>query len=77
MTRPTSRITALASIFPKVVICATLSAPYFAVTYSIARSRFSKQKSTSMSGMLTRSGLRKRSNSRPYGMGSMSVIRSA
>ena len=35
------------------------------------------QKSTSKSGMLTRSGLRKRSKRRLYGMGSRSVIRIA
>src|SRR6185503_20029529 len=40
-------------------------------------SRRSMQKSTSKSGMLTRSGLRKRSKSRLYGMGSRSVIRIA
>ena len=39
------------------------------------RSRRSMQKSTSKSGMLTRSGFRKRSKSRLYGMGSRSVIR--
>ena len=37
-------------------------------TYSMTSSRRSMQKSTSKSGMLTRSGFRKRSKSRLYGM---------
>ena len=49
---------------PKVAICDTLSSPYFCFTYSITRSRPSWQKSMSKSGIDTRSGLRKRSNSR-------------
>ncbi len=72
--RPTSRTTALACIFPNVMIWATLSFPYFSVTYWITSSRLSIQKSTSTSGILIRSGLRNRSKSSPYRMGSMSVI---
>ena len=77
MTRPTSRITALAASVPKVMICATRSRPYFSLTYSMTRPRPRMQKSTSMSGMLMRSGFRKRSNSRSYCSGSMSVMRRA
>ena len=62
-TRPTSRTAAFAAIVPNVAICDTLSAPYFCLTYSITRSRLSWQKSMSKSGIDTRSGLRKRSNS--------------
>jgi hypothetical protein len=43
----------------------------------MTRSRLSMQKSTSKSGMDTRSGFRKRSKRRSYGIGSMSVMRSA
>ena len=66
MTRPTSRITALAASVPKVMICATRSRPYFSPTYWITSPRRRMQKSMSMSGMLMRSGLRKRSKSRSY-----------
>ena len=44
------------------------------MTYWITSPRRFMQKSMSISGMLTRSGFRKRSNSRPYCSGSMSVI---
>ena len=64
MARPTSRTTALAFIVPKVMICETFSRPYFRVTYSITSPRRRSQKSTSISGSDTRSGLRKRSKSR-------------
>ncbi|MNY34469.1 hypothetical protein D3C86_1688150 [compost metagenome] len=73
-TRPTSLMAALAPRVPKVTIWATLSRPYFWATYSMTSPRRSMQKSISISGMLTRSGLRKRSNSRKYLTGSMLVI---
>ena len=62
--RPTSRTTALAFIVPKVMICETFSRPYLRVTYSMTSPRRRSQKSTSISGSETRSGFRKRSNSR-------------
>ncbi len=74
--RPTSRTTAFAFIFPKVVIWATMSSPYFSPTYRMTSPRRRSQKSTSISGMDTRSMFRKRSNSRLYGMGSRLVMRS-
>ena len=64
-TRETSLMTPRAAMVPKVMICETLSRPYFWAT---------KQKSMSMSGMEMRSGLRKRSKIRPLAIGSMSVI---
>ena len=76
-TRPTSLIAARDFMVPKVTICPTDSRPYFCRTYSITSPRRSKQKSTSMSGIDTRSGFRKRSNSRSYLSGQTSVIRSA
>ena len=59
-----SRTAAFAAIVPKVAICDTASAPYFSFTYWITRSRPCWQKSMSKSGIDTRSGFRKRSNSR-------------
>ena len=76
-TRPTSRTAARAAIVPKVAIWLTASRPYFSFTYSITRSRLPWQKSMSKSGIDTRSGFRKRSNSRLYCSGSRSVIFSA
>ena len=73
-TRPTSRITALDDIAPKVTIWLTACLPYFSRTYSITRPRLAWQKSISKSGMDTRSGLRNRSNSSAYFKGSRSVI---
>ncbi len=73
-TRPTSLIAALAAIVPNVMICATFSRPYFSVTYRITSPRRFMQKSTSISGMVTRSGFRKRSNSNSFCSGSTSVI---
>ena len=55
--RPTSLTTARDFIVPKVMICPTASRPYFSRTYSITSPRRSKQKSTSMSGIDTRSGI--------------------
>src|ERR1700685_1566723 len=55
------------------MICATRSAPYFSWTWRSTSSRRSWQKSMSKSGIETRSGLRKRSNSRPKRSGSRSV----
>ena len=59
-----SRTAALDKSAPKVMICPTLSRPYFCCTYLITSSRRSMQKSISKSGMETRSGFKKRSNSR-------------
>jgi hypothetical protein len=56
--RPTSLIAARDFIVPNVTICPTASFPYFSRTYSITSPRRSKQKSTSMSGIDTRSGFR-------------------
>ncbi|GBE03271.1 hypothetical protein BMS3Abin09_00183 [bacterium BMS3Abin09] len=70
----TSLMTALACIVPNVMIWATRSLPYLFVTYSMTSPRLFIQKSTSISGMLTLSGLRNLSKSRPYLMGSMSVM---
>ncbi len=75
--RPTSFTAAFAAMVPNVIICATFSRPYFWVTYSINSPRRRMQKSISISGMETRSGFRKRSNSRLYCNGSTSVMRSA
>ena len=73
-TRPTSRITALDDIAPKVTIWLTACLPYFSRTYSITRPRLAWQKSISKSGMDTRSGFKNRSNSSAYLSGSKSVI---
>ena len=75
--RPTSLMAAFAAIVPKVIICATLSRPYFSVTYSINSPRRRMQKSISISGIEMRSGFKNRSNNRLYCSGSTSVIRSA
>ena len=56
---------------------ATADWPYFSVTYCTTRSRPATEKSVSMSGMLLRPGLRKRSKSSPWASGSRSTIRSA
>ena len=61
---------------PNVMIWPTESRPYFCRTYSITSPRRSKQKSTSMSGIETRSGFRNRSKSRSNCRGSTSVMRS-
>ena len=74
MARPTSRMAAFAPSVPKVMICATRSSPYLRVTYSMTSSRRESWKSMSMSGIVTRSGLRKRSNGRPYSSGSTGVM---
>ena len=68
-TRPTSLRAALAASVPKVPIWATLSRPYFCLTYSMTSSRRSWQKSMSMSGGSDRLGSRNRSNSRSYSIG--------
>ncbi len=73
-TRPTSRIIAFDDMVPKVTIWLTASAPYFSRTYSITRPRLLWQKSISKSGIDTRSGFKKRSNSKAYFKGSRSVI---
>ncbi len=75
ITRPTSRTTAFAFMVPKVMIWATLSRPYFFVTYSMTSPRRASQKSMSMSGGLIRSSFRKRSKMRSFSIGSMSVMR--
>ena len=59
------------------MIWATWSRPYLFCTYLITSSRRSWQKSISKSGMDTRSGFKKRSNSKPHRIGSKSVINSA
>ena len=64
MTRAASRMACRALMVPNVAICATRSRPYLSATYSMTFSRPFTEKSMSMSGMLMRSGLRKRSNSR-------------
>ena len=61
---PTSRTAAFAFIVPNVMIWATFSRPYFRVTYSMTSPRRRSQKSMSISGSDTRSGLRKRSKMR-------------
>ncbi len=75
--RPTSRTTPFAPMVPKVMIWVTLASPYFCFTYSITSPRRRSSKSMSMSGMVTRSGFRKRSKIRLCSIGSMSVMRSA
>ena len=70
----TSRTAALALRVPKVMICETLSLPYFLLTYSMTSCLLSMQKSTSISGMLTLSGFRNLSKIRLYLIGSISVI---
>ncbi len=59
-----SRMTVFAPSVPKVMICATLSRPYFPFTYSITSPRRDWQKSMSKSGGETRSGFRNRSKIR-------------
>ena len=77
MTRAMSRMTPRALSWWKVAIWPTCSGPYFSWTYLMTSSRRFMQKSTSKSGIDTRSGLRKRSNSSLNGIGSMSVMRRA
>ena len=72
--RPTSRTAARAFNVPNVMIWATFSLPYLRVTYSITSPRRRSQKSMSMSGSDTRSGLRKRSKIRSNSSGSTSVM---
>ena len=72
ITLPTSLTAALAFIEPNVIIWLTF--PYFFWTYSITSGRLLMQKSISTSGMLMRSGFRKRSKRRPCSNGSMFVI---
>ena len=76
-TRATSFTAARAFMVPNVTIWPTLSRPYRWRTYSMTSPRRSKQKSTSMSGIDTRSGLRKRSNSRSNLSGHTLVMPSA
>ena len=71
---PTSVIAPLLFIRSKVIIWATLSLPYLRTMYSISSSLLLSDTSVSISGMLIRSGLRKRSKSRLYFIGSRSVI---
>ena len=75
--RPTSLIAARDLSVPNVTIWPTESLPYFCRTYSMTSPRRSKQKSTSTSGIDTRSGFRKRSKSRSNSSGQTSVMRSA
>ena len=76
-TRATSFMASFVAIVPYVMICATFSCPYFSVTQFRTRPRPSSSKSTSISGSEMRSGLRKRSNSKSYFIGSTRVIPSA
>jgi hypothetical protein len=64
MARATSLITLRAFSSWNVAICPTLSLPYFCRHVRDHGVAPSMQKSTSKSGMLTRSGFKKRSNSR-------------
>ena len=70
----TALMTPLAAMVPKVTIWVTESAPYFCETYSMARYLSAYSKSTSISGMDTRSGFKKRSKRSWYFTGSMLVI---
>ena len=74
ITRPTSRMAPRAFMALKVMICATLSAPYLRLQYSITSARRSSWKSRSISGIVTRSGFRKRSNINWCSSGSTEVI---
>ena len=76
-TLPTSLIAALAFNVPNVIMCATLSTPYFSRTYSITCSLCSWSKSISISGIEILSGFRNLSNIKLYFSGSISVIFSA
>ena len=67
-------VDALACCVMLVRICDTLSLPYLFVTYWIATGRISSEKSISISGIVTLSGFRKRSNFRLYINGSILVI---
>ncbi len=62
---PSTRAESLSACFvlivPYVTIIATRSSPYLRVTYSMTSLRRRSSKSTSKSGIETRSGLRKRS----------------
>ena len=73
-TRPTSFIDDLVAIVPYVIMCATFSLPYFSVTQRNTSPRPSSSKSISISGKDIRSGFKKRSNSKSYFKGSISVI---
>ena len=75
-TRPMSLMAARDLSVPNVMIWPTQSRPYFWRTYSMTSPRLSSQKSTSMSGIDTRSGFRKRSKSRSNLSGQTSVMRS-
>ena len=73
-TLATSLMASFAAMVPKVQIWATLSLPYLFVTQSNTNWRPSSSKSISTSGIEIRSGLRKRSKSRSYLIGSILVI---
>ena len=73
-TRATSLMAFFVAIVPYVMICATLSWPYLSSTHSNTLPRPSSSKSVSISGSDIRSGLRKRSNSRSYFIGSILVM---
>ena len=76
-TLPTSFKAARAESVPNVTICATDFSPYLPLTYSMTFSRLLSAKSISISGIETRAGFRKRSNSRSYCSGSTFVMPSA
>ena len=73
-TRATSLIEFLVAIVEYVIMCAQFSAPYLLITHCNTFPRPSSSKSVSISGRFTRSGFRKRSNSKSYFKGSIRVI---
>jgi hypothetical protein len=74
ITLQTSLTAARAAKVQKVQICATWSAQYFSLQYSITLSLQSSEKSVSMSGIETLAGFKNLSKSNLYGSGSRSVI---
>ena len=74
MTRLESFRDCLALMTPYVTTWLMRSAPYFSRTYSMTSSRRRSSKSTSISGMEMRSGLRKRSKMSPWRSGLSSVM---
>ena len=69
-----SLIACLAFIVANVMMCATLSSPYFFITYSITSFLYLSSKSISISGNSFLPLFKKRSNSNPYFKGSIPVI---
>ena len=73
-TLATSFMEFFVAILLYVMICAQFSYPYFSCTHCNTLPRPSSSKSVSISGSEIRSGLRKRSNSKSYFIGSIFVI---